>query len=71
MLLLNRSCYLLQVLRIHLILWFFIITLLSLPCPARAYVNSLPEHDANKLKLCSACHEGFSDYLRSVPQPRP
>jgi predicted Zn-dependent protease len=30
------------------------------PTCARAYVNSLEEHDAKQLKLCSQCQEGFS-----------
>lgn len=38
------------------------------PTCARAYANSLPEHDAKQLKLCSACQEGFAEYFRSQPQ---
>jgi predicted Zn-dependent protease len=36
------------------------------PTCARAYANSLPEHDAKQLKLCSACQKGFADYFRNL-----
>ena len=34
------------------------------PTCARAYANSLPEHDAKLLKLCSACQEAFAQHFR-------
>lgn len=38
------------------------------PTCARAYANSLPEHDAKQLTLCSACQEGFAQRFRSPGQ---
>ena len=33
------------------------------PTCARAYVNSLAEHDAKQVKLCPQCQQGFAKYF--------